>query len=125
VPRGQRDGSLRPYSRFSRQEPLLFYQVAPQLYSRGRVDPVPDPLLFANTMSFGNTRIYQFTRWNFFLENFTSFLNASYASEIKMKIVYIYIVTINHRIVLIHRCPLRLCLRTPRCNFSLTLNPRN
>jgi hypothetical protein len=26
--------SLRPYSRFSRQEPLLFYQVAPQLYSR-------------------------------------------------------------------------------------------
>jgi hypothetical protein len=31
VPRGQRDGSLRPYSRFSRQEPLFFYQVAPQL----------------------------------------------------------------------------------------------
>jgi hypothetical protein len=25
LPRGQRDGSLRPYSRFSRQEPLLFY----------------------------------------------------------------------------------------------------
>jgi hypothetical protein len=24
VPRGQRDVSLRPYSRFSRQEPLLF-----------------------------------------------------------------------------------------------------
>jgi hypothetical protein len=47
VPRGQRDGSLRPYSRFSRQEPLLFYQVAPQLYSRGWVDPVPDPLLFS------------------------------------------------------------------------------
>jgi hypothetical protein len=44
VPRGQRDGSLRPYSRFSRQEPLLFYQVAPQLYSRGWLDPVPDPL---------------------------------------------------------------------------------
>jgi hypothetical protein len=31
--------SLRPYSRFSRQEPLLFYQVAPQLYSRGWVAP--------------------------------------------------------------------------------------
>jgi hypothetical protein len=46
VQRGQRDGSLRPYIRFSRQEPLLFYQVAPQLYSRGWVDPVPDPLLF-------------------------------------------------------------------------------
>jgi hypothetical protein len=46
MPRGQRDGSLRPYSRFSRQEPLRFYHVAPQLYSRGWVDPVPDPLLF-------------------------------------------------------------------------------
>jgi hypothetical protein len=34
VPLGQRDGSLRPFSRFSRQEPLLFYRVAPQLYSR-------------------------------------------------------------------------------------------
>jgi hypothetical protein len=33
VPRGQRDGSPRPYSRISRQKPLLFYQVAPQLYS--------------------------------------------------------------------------------------------
>jgi hypothetical protein len=43
--RGQRDESLRKYSRVSRQEPLLFYQVAPQLYSRGWVDPVPDPLL--------------------------------------------------------------------------------
>jgi hypothetical protein len=38
-----------PYGRtlgFSGQEPLLFYQVAPQLYSRGWVDPVPDPLFF-------------------------------------------------------------------------------
>jgi hypothetical protein len=32
---GQRDGSLRSYSRFSRQESLLFYQLAPQLCSRG------------------------------------------------------------------------------------------
>jgi hypothetical protein len=47
VPLGQRDGSLRPYSRFSRQKQLLFYQVAAQLYSRGWVDPVPDPLLFS------------------------------------------------------------------------------
>jgi hypothetical protein len=46
VPRGQRDGSLWPYSRFSRHEPLLVYQVAPQLYSRGWVDLVPDPQLF-------------------------------------------------------------------------------
>jgi hypothetical protein len=30
-----RDGSLRPYSRFRRPEPLLFFQVVPQLYSRG------------------------------------------------------------------------------------------
>jgi uncharacterized protein with WD repeat len=37
---------LWPYSRFSRQEPLLFYKVAPQLYSRGWVDPVPDTLPF-------------------------------------------------------------------------------
>jgi hypothetical protein len=41
-PRGQGDGSLWPNSRFSRQEPLLLYQVAPQSYSRGWVDPVPD-----------------------------------------------------------------------------------
>jgi hypothetical protein len=35
VPRGLRDGSLRPYSPFYTQELLLLYQVAPQLYSRG------------------------------------------------------------------------------------------
>jgi hypothetical protein len=34
------------FSRFSRQEPLLFYQVALQLYSGGWMDTVPDPLLF-------------------------------------------------------------------------------
>jgi hypothetical protein len=56
VPRGQRDGSLRPYSRFSRQEPLLFYQVAPRLYSRGLVDPVPDPLLFFLVVPGNRTR---------------------------------------------------------------------
>jgi hypothetical protein len=31
----QRDGFLWPYSRFSRPEQLLFFQVAPQLYPRG------------------------------------------------------------------------------------------
>jgi hypothetical protein len=56
VPRNQRDGSLRPYSRFSRQEPLLFYQVAPQLYSRNWVDPVPDPLLFFSGSAGNRTR---------------------------------------------------------------------
>jgi hypothetical protein len=49
VPRGQRDGSLRPYSVFSRHEPLLFNQIAPQLFSRGWVDPVPDPLHFSGS----------------------------------------------------------------------------
>jgi hypothetical protein len=58
VPRGQRNGSLRPYSRFSRPQPLLFYQVAPQLYSRGWVDPVPDSLLLRISGSAGSrTRI--------------------------------------------------------------------
>jgi hypothetical protein len=56
VPRGQRDGSLRPYSWFSRQEPILFYQVAPQMYSRGWVDPVPDPLLFFSGSAGNRTR---------------------------------------------------------------------
>jgi hypothetical protein len=56
VPRGQRDGSLRPYSRFSRQEALLFYKVAPQLYSRGWVDTVPDPLLFFSGSAGNRTR---------------------------------------------------------------------
>jgi hypothetical protein len=46
VPRGQRDGSLLPYSRLSRQEPLLFYQVAPQFVLTRLSDPVPDPQLF-------------------------------------------------------------------------------
>jgi hypothetical protein len=46
VPRDERYESLRMYSGFSRQEPLLFYQVAPQMYSRGWVDPVPNPLVF-------------------------------------------------------------------------------
>jgi hypothetical protein len=55
-PRGQRDGSLRPYSRFSRQEPQLFFQVAPQLYLRGRVDPVPDPLPVFPLFFFGKSR---------------------------------------------------------------------
>jgi hypothetical protein len=56
VPCGQRDGSLRPYSRFSWQEPLLFYQVAPQLYSQGWVDSVPDPLLFFSGSAGNRTR---------------------------------------------------------------------
>jgi hypothetical protein len=32
----------------------FFFQVAPQLYSLGRVDPVPDPLLVRKSGSVGN-----------------------------------------------------------------------
>jgi hypothetical protein len=56
VPSGQCDRSLRPYSRFSTQEPLLSYQVAPQLYSRGWVDPVPNQLLFFSGSAGNRTR---------------------------------------------------------------------
>jgi hypothetical protein len=39
MPRCQRDGSLRQYSRLSRPEPLLFFQVAPQMYSQAEWTP--------------------------------------------------------------------------------------
>jgi hypothetical protein len=55
---GQRDGSLWPYFRFSVQEPLLFYQVAPQLYSQGWMDPVPDPQLFFPGSTRNRTRAF-------------------------------------------------------------------
>jgi hypothetical protein len=32
----------------------FFFQVAPQLYSQGRVDPVPDPLILEKSGSAGN-----------------------------------------------------------------------
>jgi hypothetical protein len=52
---GQHDGSLQPYSRLSRLEPLFFFfQVTPQFYSRGWVDPVPYPLLLRKYGSAGN-----------------------------------------------------------------------
>ena len=55
VSRGQRNGSPRPFKYlFSRPEPLLFIQVAPQLTSQGWVDPVPDPLLLRKSGSAGN-----------------------------------------------------------------------
>jgi hypothetical protein len=49
VPRGQRDESLWPYSRFFRQEPLLFYQVAPQLYSRAEWTPFQTHYFFSGS----------------------------------------------------------------------------
>jgi hypothetical protein len=54
VPRGQRDGSSRLYSRISRPSRYFFFQAAPQLYSRGSVDPVPDPLLLKKCGRSGN-----------------------------------------------------------------------
>jgi hypothetical protein len=54
VPLGQCDESLRPYSRISRPERYFFFQITPQLYSRGRVDPVRDPLLLRKSGSAGN-----------------------------------------------------------------------
>jgi hypothetical protein len=55
VPRGKRDGSLRPYFWLSRPELLLILSSrSPQLYSRGCVDPVPDPLLLRKSGSAGN-----------------------------------------------------------------------
>jgi hypothetical protein len=51
VPCGQRDGSLRPYSRISRPEPLLFL---PSCSSRGWVDHVPDALIPRKSGSAGN-----------------------------------------------------------------------
>jgi hypothetical protein len=45
MPRGQLDGSLRPYSRFSRQEPLLFSEnlVEPEI-KPVPLDPYPGTL---------------------------------------------------------------------------------
>jgi hypothetical protein len=55
VPRGQRDGSLRPYSWFSRPKSLLFLSSSSSVvYSRGWVDPVPDPLLLRKSDRTGN-----------------------------------------------------------------------
>jgi hypothetical protein len=54
MPRGQHNVSPRLYSRLSRPEPVLFLQVAPQLYLRGWVDPVPDPLLLTKSGSARN-----------------------------------------------------------------------
>jgi hypothetical protein len=48
-----------PYGRilaFLDRNRYFFYQVAPQLYSRGRMDPVPDPLLFCSGSAGNRTR---------------------------------------------------------------------
>jgi hypothetical protein len=46
-----------PYGRilgFLDRSRYYFFQVAPQLYSRGKVDPVPDPLLLRKSGSAEN-----------------------------------------------------------------------
>jgi hypothetical protein len=45
MPRGQRDGSLRQYSRLSRPEPLLFLPSISSIVLTRLSDTVPDPLL--------------------------------------------------------------------------------
>jgi hypothetical protein len=56
--RGRRVVSVTdPYARipgFLDRSRYFFFQIAPQLYSRGRVDPVPDPLLIRKSGSAGN-----------------------------------------------------------------------
>jgi hypothetical protein len=51
VLRGQRDGRILGFLDRSR---YFFFQAVPQLYSRGWVDPVPDPLLLRKSGSAGN-----------------------------------------------------------------------
>jgi hypothetical protein len=65
VPCSQRDGSLRPYSRFLDRSRYFFFRVAPQLYPRGWVETVPDPLLLGKSGSAGNrTRTLGFVARN-------------------------------------------------------------
>jgi hypothetical protein len=45
---------FRPILGFLDRRRYFFFQVAPQLYSRGRVDPVTDPLLLKKSGSAGN-----------------------------------------------------------------------
>jgi hypothetical protein len=54
VPRDQRDRSLRRILGFLGRSRYCFFQVAPQLYSRSWVDPVPDPILLRKPGRAGN-----------------------------------------------------------------------
>jgi hypothetical protein len=56
VPRGQRDGSPGRISRFSRQEPLLFYQVAPQFVLTKLSAPRSKPTTFFSGSAGNRTR---------------------------------------------------------------------
>jgi hypothetical protein len=52
--RGQRNESLRPLICFPYRSRYFFFQAAPQLSSRGRVNPVPDPLLLRKLVAQGS-----------------------------------------------------------------------
>jgi hypothetical protein len=54
VSRSQRGESLAAVISFLDRSRYFFFQVAPQLYSRGWVDPVADPLLLRKSGSAGN-----------------------------------------------------------------------
>jgi hypothetical protein len=54
VSRGKLNGSPRLILGFLDRSRYFFFQVAPQLYSQGWVDPVPDPLLLRKSGSAGN-----------------------------------------------------------------------
>jgi hypothetical protein len=54
VPRGQRDGSLEPYYRFSRPKPLLFLSGSASIVFTRLSEPVPDSLLLRKSGSAGN-----------------------------------------------------------------------
>jgi hypothetical protein len=53
VSHGQRDGSLGSIFNFLDRSHYYFFQAAPQLYSRGWVDSVPEQLLLGNSCSAG------------------------------------------------------------------------
>jgi hypothetical protein len=58
VLRGQHNGSLRPYSLLSSLVYHFLFKVAPQLHSRGWMDPVPHTLLLKKSGSAMNRTRY-------------------------------------------------------------------
>jgi hypothetical protein len=55
MPRGQRGGSPTVVNlSFLDRSRYFFFQVAPHLFSRGLVDPIPDPLILRKSDSAGN-----------------------------------------------------------------------
>jgi hypothetical protein len=63
VSRGQRNGPLRSTVFLDRSR-YFFFQLAPQLYSRGWVDPVPDPLLPSSNCFTGSLSATDLLYWS-------------------------------------------------------------